>query len=215
MIKPLIPTTEEAQPELSFSQKMTQKAMQMYANILGKKKFEKNPLQEHDNQIVHLVQECYLPPLERQKIVGDRKLDEELNEQLHTVYVHLDTKKMLIIYRGTDFTDVKDIISDIQIILGTNAVDVRIKASLDFYDQVAMKYPTHEKWLTGHSLGGTIAYIVTKHRNPDRCIVFNPGSAPTKSFLSMLQDTFLKTEWTKKITTYKIFGDIVSSLSFV
>jgi hypothetical protein len=215
MIKPLIPSTEEVQPELSFSQKMTQKAMNLYAKILGNKKFEKNPLQEYDGQIVHLVQESYLPPAERQKIIGDRKLDDELNFPLHNVYAHLDQKKMLICYRGTDFTDIKDVVSDIQIVLGVNAIDVRVKESLDFYDQAITKYATYEKWLTGHSLGGTIAYIVSKHRIPDRCIAFNPGSAPTKSFLSMMQDTLLKKEWTQKITTYKIFGDIVSTLSFV
>jgi predicted alpha/beta hydrolase len=134
---------------------------------------------------------------------------------LHVVYRHLDTKKILISYRGTDFTDIKDVASDIQIVLGMNAIDSRVKASLDFYDQVAMKYPTHEKWLTGHSLGGTIGYIVTKHRLPERCVVFNPGSAPTKSFLSMLQDTIMNKERTKRIITYKIFGDVVSTLSFV
>jgi hypothetical protein len=56
---------------------------------------------------------------------------------------------------------------------------------------------------------------VTKHRKADRCIVFNPGSSPTKSFLSMMQDTLFKQERTKKITTYKIFGDAISTLSFI
>jgi hypothetical protein len=215
MLKPLIPSAQSDQPPLTFSQKITQKAMEVYAKILGKKRFKKDPLQAYDAQIVRIVQEGYLPPHQRQKIIGNWKLDEECNELLHTVYAHLDEKKILICYRGTDFTDVKDVISDIQIVLGVNAIDVRIKASLEFYDQVVMKYPLHEKWLTGHSLGGTIGYIVTKHRLPERCVVFNSGSAPTKAFLSMLQDTVMKRERTKKITTYKIRGDVVSALSFI
>jgi alpha-beta hydrolase superfamily lysophospholipase len=109
----------------------------------------------------------------------------------------------------------KDIFSDVQIVLWINVIDVRVKASRDFYDQVSIKYGTYEKWVTGHSLGGTISYLVTKHRNPDRCIVFNPWAGPTKSFLSMMQDTFLKKEWTQKITTYKIFWDMISTLGFV
>ncbi|MDR2189898.1 MAG: hypothetical protein LBP53_01590 [Candidatus Peribacteria bacterium] len=31
----------------------------------------------------------------------------------------------------------------------------------------------------------------------------------------MMQDTLLKKDWTKKITTYKIFGDMISTLGFV
>ncbi|MDR0369366.1 MAG: hypothetical protein LBH96_02255, partial [Candidatus Peribacteria bacterium] len=31
----------------------------------------------------------------------------------------------------------------------------------------------------------------------------------------MMQDTFLKKARTKKITTYKIFGDAISTLSFI
>lgn len=92
---------------------------------------------------------------------------------------------------------------------------MRVKESRYFYDQVVMKYPTYEKRVSGHSLGGTISYLVTKHRNPDRCIVFNPGAAPSKGFISMMQDTLFKKSWTKNITTYKIFGDIISTFSFV
>ncbi|MDR0607927.1 MAG: lipase family protein [Candidatus Peribacteria bacterium] len=134
---------------------------------------------------------------------------------MHNVYVHLNEKKILICYRGTDFSDVKDILSDVQIIFGMNAIDVRIKESLTFYDQVNIKYATYKKRITGHSLGGTICYIVAKHRFPDRTITFNPGSAPNKAFLSMMQDTFFKKARTKNITTYKIFGDIVSTFSFI
>ncbi|MDR2541243.1 MAG: hypothetical protein LBD11_05800 [Candidatus Peribacteria bacterium] len=215
MPKSLIPSIQPEPIELSFGQKALQKGMEMYAKLLGKKEFVKNELQAHDGYIVRALCENYLSPLERKKIVGDRKLDEDFNFPLHNVYVHLDEKKILICYRGTDFTDVKDILSDIQIILGTNAVDVRIKQSLEFYDQVTIKYPTHEKRIAGHSLGGTISYIVTKHRTPDRSITFNAGSAPNKAFLSMMQDTFLKKERTKNITTYKIFGDVVSAFSFI
>jgi hypothetical protein len=117
MLKPLIPSTAETTPELSFSQKAIQKAMEMYATLLGKKKFVPTPLQAHDDQIVRIVQEVYNLPADRQKIIGDRKLDEEFNAVFNAVYVHLDSKKILICYRGTDFSDLKDIFSDVQIVL--------------------------------------------------------------------------------------------------
>lgn len=215
MVKPLIPMEQPIEKELTFSEKITQKLMNVYVKVLGKKKFVRSAIQHDDDKIVQLVQEGYNFPDDRQRVVGNWKLDEELNELTHVAYVNLDEKIVLIVYRGTDFQNLKDLISDIQIVLGINAIDMRVKESWDFYDKITMKYPHHQKRVTGHSLWGTICYLVTKHRNADRCVVFNPWSSPTKSFLSMMQDTFLKKARTRKITTYKIFWDAISTLSFI
>ena len=55
-----------------------------------------------------------------------------------------------------------------------NGIDGRVQESLDFFDDIQMKYPEAKKWVCGHSLLGTISYIVTRHRSPERCVVFNP-----------------------------------------
>ena len=109
----------------------------------------------------------------------------------------------------------KDLLSDVQIVLWVNWIDGRVQESLDFFDDIQMKYPEAKKWVCGHSLWWTISYIVTKHRNPERGIVFNPWASPTKSFIWMLKDTLFKKSWTKPITTYKIWWDVISTLSFV
>jgi hypothetical protein len=121
----------------------------------------------------------------------------------------------LICYRGTDFKDMKDLFSDVQIVLWVNGIDGRVQESLNFFDEVQMKYPEAKKWVCGHSLWGTISYIVTRHRSPERCVVFNPWASPTKSFIWMMKDTLFKKQWTRCITTYKIWGDVISTLSFV
>ncbi len=109
----------------------------------------------------------------------------------------------------------KDLFSDVQIVLWVNGIDGRVQESLDFFDDIQMKYPEAKKWVCGHSLWGTISYIVTRHRSPERCVVFNPWASPTKSFIWMMKDTFFKKQWTRCITTYKIWGDVISTLSFV
>lgn len=76
-------------------------------------------------------------------------------------------------------------------------------------------HPEYKKWICGHSLGGTLCYIVAKHRKVDYCCTFNPGSAPNKIFILMLRDTLLKKAWTQKIHTYKIIGDPISLFSYV
>ena len=186
-----------------------------FAKILGKKKFKKSAIQEHDDQIVSVVQEVYRSPDERKGEVWDWILDKETSFLVHAAYKHRTENIVLVCYRWTDFKDMKDVLSDVQIVLWVNWIDSRVQDSLDFFDEIQMKYPDAKKWVSGHSLWGTISYIVTRHRSPERCVVFNPWASPTKSFIWMMKDTLFKKDWTKCITTYKIWGDVISTLSFV
>ncbi len=131
------------------------------------------------------------------------------------VYVSHEKKHVIIGYRGTDAANISDLQSDVEILLGVSGLDQRVEISLQIYDLARRKYPEYTKWITGHSLGGTIAYIVAKHREPDRCTVFNPGSSVNSLFIQMLTDTVSKAPWTTHVMTYKILGDIISSFSFI
>lgn len=204
---------EEAKWE--WSSKTTQVMMQSMAKILWKKEFKKSSIQQHDDQIVTVVQEVYLPPKDRQDVVWDWILDKETSHLVHAAYKHRTENRILICYRWTDFKNMKDLFSDVQIVLWVNGIDDRVQQSLDFFDEIQMKYPDAKKWVCGHSLGWTISYIVTRHRSPERCVVFNPWAWPTKSFFMMMKDTLFKKSWTKTVTTYKIRWDIVSMLGFV
>ena len=194
---------------------VSQKEAEIFAKILWKKKFQKSAIQEHDDQVVEVVREVYLPPDQRVDEVGDWILDKEMSFLVHAAYKHRSENIVLICYRGTDFKDMKDLFSDVQIVLWVNGIDWRVQESLNFFDEVQMKYPKAKKWVCGHSLWGTISYIVTRHRSPERCVVFNPWASPTKSFIWMMKDTLFKKQWTRCITTYKIWGDVISTLSFV
>ena len=193
----------------------TQKMAEWFAKILWKKKFKKSAIQEHDDQVVKVVQEVYLPPEQRMDEVWDWILDKDTSFLVHAAYKHRTENIVLICYRWTDFKDMRDVFSDVQIVLGVNGIDWRVQQSLDFFDEIQMKYPDARKWVSGHSLWWTISYIVTMHRTPERCVVFNPWASPTKTFIWMMKDTFFKKEWTKCITTYKIWWDVISTLSFV
>ena len=186
-----------------------------FAKILWKKKFKKSEIQEHDDQIVEVVKQVYRKPEERINQVWDWILDKDFNFLVHAAYRHNTENIVLICYRWTDFKDVKDIFSDIQIVLWVNWLDNRVVESIEFFDDVQMKYPDAKKRICGHSLWWTISFLITKHRSPERCIVFNPWSSPTTTFLWMMMDTLVRRARTKKITTYKIWWDIVSALSFI
>ena len=205
----------QPQNDQNSPSKKNQIMAEWFAKVLWKKKFKKSEIQQHDDQIVDVIKEVYRNPEERKNSVWDWILDMDFNFMVHAAYKHRSENIVLICYRGTDFKDVKDIFSDIQIVLGVNWLDWRVEQSLDFFDDVQMKYPDARKWICGHSLWWTISFLITKHRSPERCIVFNPWSSPTTTFLWMMMDTLVKRAWTKRITTYKIWWDIVSALSFI
>ena len=211
MVEPLI-KRQDSQWDING---VSQKEAELFAKILWKKKFQKSAIQEHDDQVVEVVKEVYLPPEQRADEVGDWILDKETSFLVHAAYKHRTENIVLICYRGTDFKDMKDLFSDVQIVLWVNGIDGRVQESLDFFDDIQMKYPEAKKWVCGHSLWGTISYIVTRHRSPERCVVFNPWASPTKSFIWMMKDTFFKKQRTRCITTYKIWWDVISTLSFV
>ena len=211
MVEPLI-THQQNEKNPSKANKVV---AEWFAKVLWKKKFKVSKIQEHDDQIVSVVKEVYKVPEQRKDEVWDWILDKDMSFLVHAAYKHRTENIVLICYRGTDFKDVKDVFSDVQIVLWVNWIDGRVQNSLDFFDDVQMKYPGARKWICGHSLWGTICYVVTKHRKPERCVVFNSWSSPTTTFIGMMMDTLTKREWTKCVTTYKIWWDIVSTLSFI
>lgn len=171
------------------------------------------PLQ--DELCAQITGFSYLTPEKRPYQIGDFYLEPSYNRLFHCIYLNHQEKICIIGYRGTDAKEKSDLLSDAQIILGVNAIDPRVSGSLQLFDQVRKTHPEYQKRICGHSLGGTLCYIVAKHRKVDYCCTFNPGSAPNKIFILMLRDTLLKKERTQKIQTYKILGDPVSLCSYV
>ncbi len=213
MVEPLITDTQNNSRQ--DSGKGSTFVANSFAKILWKKKFKKSAIQENDDQIVSVVQDVYRHPEERKDEVWDWILDKDTSFLVHAAYKHRTKDIVLICYRWTDFKNMKDLFSDIQIVLWVNSIDGRVQDSLEFFDNIQMKYPNCKKWICWHSLWWTISYIITKHRSPERCVVFNPWASPTKSFIGMMQDTLFKKDRTKCITTYKIWWDAVSTLSFI
>lgn len=172
-------------------------------------------LPEQDFLLAQIAAYAYLPPEERPYQIWDFYLEPMYNSIFHCIYLNHQEQICIVGYRGTDFKNSTDLISDVQIILGVNAIDPRVTGSIQLFDELRKTHWHYKKWICGHSLGGTLCYIVAKHREIDYCCTFNPGSAPNKIFILMLKDTLLKKERTTKIHTYKILWDPVSLCSYV
>lgn len=186
-----------------------------YKNIFEKRVFSEVVLAEEDRVCAEIANESYLSPDVRRKVVSFYLLDEDLNEKIHVIYFDSDKKICIIWYRWTDFKDIGDISSDAQIVLDIQWIDPRVKDTLEIYDTVRRKYIWYQLRVCGHSLGGTLSYIVGKHRGPQRCVAFNPWVSFNTFFVQMIQDTLQWSSWTQHTYTYKILGDVISLIGFV
>lgn len=157
----------------------------------------------------------YDDPFARPRQIYSYKLVEDHNNIEHCMYRDEKQQKLVVWFRWTEATEAKDYISDVNILLGTEVFNERFQESIHIYDGIVREYPDDIKVITGHSLGGSICYMLAQLKNPDRTVVFNPWSSANATFVRMFKDTEEKADRTRRVFTYKILGDIVSTLSVV
>lgn len=73
-------------------------------------------------------------------------------------YEWIGTNEIVVAYRGTEFTDMRDILNDITILFQLAVRQTKYAYSL--YKHIKSKYPKATISLTGHSLGGALAQLV-------------------------------------------------------
>lgn len=172
-------------------------------------------LPEDDSICAIISRESYKTANKRKKEINGFIFENNISTRDIAVYTNNARKICILGYRGTDVRKVKDLSSDAQILLDIQGLDPRVKTALHNYDICRRQYDSFSFRLCGHSLWGTIAYIVAKHREPNKCVVFNPGVSLNTFFLQMIEDTIKGESWTKRTKTYKILGDIISTAAFV
>ena len=144
---------------------------------------------------------------------GDYKIDEEHSDEDSVTIVKPDGS-VIISYRGTDFSNPRDLLADVQILMGvhSNPLMEPLHAWNRFNDANLKYHLVKEKhgepMLTGHSLGGAQALHVARKNNA-KSIVFNPGSSPfAEPFHYYLTND-------KAQTIYTTGDDIISYSSYL
>lgn len=134
----------------------------------------------------------YLFPSQRLRTVFDFLYDEQLSDNDTAVYVQEQTSAserctVVVAFRGTVMKDLRaldDLLSDVALIAGGLHKTSRFQSILERFLQIRRKYRHCRLVLTGHSLGGTLAFEISrlmhKARDPAwyRTFVFNAGSRP-------------------------------------
>jgi len=113
------------------------------------------------------------------------QLDRELSNKRNTVYHNPSDGRVIVAFRGTQFSDPKDLFEDARIAFGTFSGSSRVKKGKHIVKSAAEKYGTDVEnvELTGHSLGGRIAQAVGSRLGNKRITAINPGSSPADLLL--------------------------------
>lgn len=172
-------------------------------------------LAEEDIPCAIIANIVYDTPDSRPNTIDQYTLIKSYNQIDYCLYRDNKKGKLIIWYRWTNFTDTKDYISDINIVIGTHIFNERFQEAMKVYEEIVALYPDDIKVITWHSLGWTICYMIAQVKDPDRTVAFNPWSSANPTFIMMMKDTQFQAPWTKRVFTYRILWDIVSTLSVI
>ena len=114
-------------------------------------------------------------------------IDNSLSTSETKFFVNHDTRTVVISFRGTQIFSkkgVKDIISDLAIMTGTEKFNRRFKQAERQFEKAERKYPGYKINTTGHSLGGQLAtYLArTKGNKVAENVSFSRGSGFAEPF---------------------------------
>lgn len=99
-------------------------------------------------------------------------------------YVNDDTKTIIIGVRGTNPSDVSDLIADLRTISSRLPNTTRYKYDKNFVEKIVKQFPEYSIYLAGHSLGGAMATQLKRDFPQIKtAIEFNPAFQ-TRDFVS-------------------------------
>lgn len=101
-------------------------------------------------------------------------IDPQFSDPRRFVMIH--NSRCVTVQRGTQISS-EDLLSDAMIVLGAEHLDRNVRRWVEEYPDIVAKYPHLEHYVTGHSLGGTVALHIHKRYPAAKTYAFNPGVA--------------------------------------
>jgi len=104
-------------------------------------------------------------------------LDDDLSNTDNVVY--FNNENVIQAIRGSDFGQIKDIITDVGIFLGIEKTSAEFRSSVRIFNKILKKYKNHKKILVGHSKGGRLSITLLNHypNKIDAVFGFNVGTS--------------------------------------
>ena len=101
-------------------------------------------------------------------------LDKDNSKVDSKVFVHERRKYVVVVFRGT--SNLKDVKDDVNILFSTEHKSKRWKKARKLVEKMNKKYEGYKVYITGHSLGGSLAEFASRHEG-NKTVGFSRGTA--------------------------------------
>lgn len=143
------------------------------------------------------------------KRINEFRIVHELSDQHSVVYTNGETlgvtTRVIVSFRGTIVTNVKDIITDVFLTIGKEHETDRFKYAEEKIRKLLEIYPAIPMVVCGHSMGGTQAIYISKKYNLE-CYVYNPAQGISEYYNKDF-DRY------PKIRVYRVINDPISCIA--
>jgi len=162
--------------------------------------------QKHKDEL-GVASEVYKSPNDRAKEIMGYKYDRDISKKRSAVYVDEDNKDINLGLRGTVPSNIRDLGSDVKILLDDTLKKTKdqfknsqyMKDARKALTRVKSKYPNYDITIVGHSLGGRGSIQLSKENKNIDSVTFNSGGG-----------NFTKNQITKEDTHYRAPTDPIS-----
>lgn len=144
---------------------------------IRKSYLEEKGFSREAGQAAILANSIYKPQTDGQDTPDGYTKDRDLSNRRSKVYTDANNDVWLV-FRGTDPTNLNDIGSDIYIGAGMEEQSDRFRESEEHFLKVKEKYGDRKIYVTGHSLGGSLAHYVGMRNDNAETYTFNKGATP-------------------------------------
>ena len=100
-------------------------------------------------------------------------LDKDNSKVDSKVFVHERRKYVVVVFRGT--SNLKDVKDDVNILFSTEHKNKRWKKARKLVEKMNKKYEGYKVYVTGHSLGGSLAEFASRHEG-NKTVGFSRGN---------------------------------------
>lgn len=183
----------------------------MLRDLIHSQKLQGGKFYDPENEYKQMVKiniESYKEPDDRKNIKPYIYLREFSHRDV-AVYIDKTFKVIVFSYKGTDFSNIYDLLADIQIAIPSFKVSPRYYNMKNHFKNTMKNFKDWQVILTGHSLGSHTATSLlgycdeTQGKDDCRFITFNRGTSPLEYFTSSPIDH-------KRRNNYHIEGDWLS-----
>jgi len=170
--------------------------------------FSKTGYNDTDRLLLSAVEQAYNAPSKRIRFINEFRLNPLSNDKV-AVYQNVNSKEIIFAIKGT--SSKKEVLLDLKLALSKGINTTQLNNVVGDFSRVQQSYPEYSIYLTGHSLGGIKAMLISSKHPHIQGTVFNTFWPETSGLNGPLRNILTKQTAVKMVSAE---GDPLSNEGF-